>query len=64
MPKIWVKVEFSAMPVTIPGQRERQDHQERDRLAAEEAVAGDGERGASVPRISATAVASRPVFIE
>ena len=28
-----------------PGQRDRQDHEERDRLAAEEAEARDGERG-------------------
>ena len=44
-PSTWVKVEFSAMPVTMPGQRDRQDDQERDRLAAEEAVARDRERG-------------------
>ena len=44
MPRIWVKVEFSAMPVTMPGQRDREDHEERDRLAAEEAVARDRER--------------------
>ena len=37
------KAEFSAMPVTIPGQRDRQDEEERDRLPPEEAEAVDAE---------------------
>ena len=36
---------LSAMPVTMPGQRDRQDQEERDRLAPEEPEAVDGERG-------------------
>ena len=39
-----VKYELSAMPVMMPGQRDRQHEQERDRLAAEEAEAVDAER--------------------
>ena len=45
MPSTWVKVLLRATPVTMPGQGDRQDDQEGDRLAAEEAVAGDGQRG-------------------
>ena len=41
-------------------QRDRQDDEERDRLAAEEAVARDGDRGHACRAASATAVASSP----
>ena len=47
-----------------PGQRDRQDEQERDRLAAEEAEAVDRERGQPCPSTSAIAVASSAAFSE
>ena len=45
MPSTWVKVLLSATPVTIPGRAIGSIDEEGDRLAAEEAVAGDRERG-------------------
>ena len=45
-------------------QRDRQDDQERDRLAAEEVVSGRPRSTASVPSTSAIAVAASPAFTD
>ena len=61
MSSTWVKVLERAMPVTMPGRAIGRIDEEGDRVAAEEALAADGER-ASVPRTSAIAVAITPAF--
>ena len=63
MPSTWVKVELSAIPVTIPGRA-------IGRMTRNEIVSRPKKRWrataieASVPRTRASAVASSPVLIE